>query len=268
MKRSMLRSESGVSESLGLIFMYGVVFMSFAAIFAVMYPIYNNYIDGGHMKNMLESFDIFAYNGNNVALHNLPYASSEIKMYGGNLATRNAGYINISYYSDEAGTMPNLIDYDNRTLTILEYSKNMNKVAYIDGGVYVWGSTGSVMISEPLIYDTGDIFIYNEVPLMYSQISISGNGPVQIAFSTPYYSKSSQSVSSVNATYVSGVRHINIAIYGDYSAGISSYIKQQFGFTLTRNDEEITLSNSYPYDTYPYGIKLYIIPNYLVINAK
>ncbi|CAJ35803.1 DUF7289 family protein [Methanocella arvoryzae] len=264
MKGSTRTSDAGVSESIGYIMISGILITSFILISTVGYPIFNAYIDEGHMKNVQESFDILAYNGNNVAMHNLPYASSEIKMYGGTLATRDTGYINISYYSDNAGTMPNILGFDNRTLTVLEYTKNTNRVAYVDGGVYALWNDGSTMIREPEIYSNGETFVYNEVPLMYSYVFISGNGPVQLTFSTPYYSKMSQSVYSVGAKSITGVHHIRITISGDYAEAIGNYMQQQFGFAKHQgSDGELILSKAFPG-----GIKLCIVPDYLVIENK
>lgn len=264
MTRFGVTSDSGVSESIGYIMISGILITAFALIYTMGYPIYSNYIDDGHMKNVQESFDILAYNGNSVAMHNLPYASSEIKMYGGTLATRDIGYINISYYSDNAGTLPNLIGFDNRTLTALEYTKDENRVAYVDGGVYACWGGNSTMIREPEIYSNAETFVYNEIPLLYSFVDISGTGAVQLTFSTPYYSKMSQSVYAVGAKSFNDVHHIDIIVKSDYSDAFGRYLQQQFGFTQHQgSDGELILSN-----TYPGGMKLCIVPDYLVIENK
>ncbi len=68
-----------------------MIFISFAIIFTIGYPVYNSYIDNNHMENVEKSFYILAQNANLVAMQKSILTSSELKMYGGTLATRDTG---------------------------------------------------------------------------------------------------------------------------------------------------------------------------------
>ncbi len=58
------QSETGMSECLGFLLICTILFISFVMIFAIGYPIYNNYVDNGHMQNVEKSFSILASNAN------------------------------------------------------------------------------------------------------------------------------------------------------------------------------------------------------------
>ena len=67
-------------------------------------------------------------------------------MYGGTLATRDTGYMNVSCFKGGV-----LVGCSNLTLSALEYSKGTVKVAYVDGSVCYVDQNGAVMIRNPKI---------------------------------------------------------------------------------------------------------------------
>lgn len=257
------KTEAGVSESLGYIMISGIMIVSFFLILSVGYPVYNNYLDNSHMRNIQESFYILSYNGNSVAMHNAPYSSSELKMYGGCLVNKDSGYIKISYYSNDDGT--GLIAENNTTLSMLEYTKGSSRVAYVDGGVCAGQPEGSVMLREPEIYNTTDTFVYKTVSLYDTSVSASGNGALQIAFLTPYYAKMSQTVTAPGPASIPNVKFIEITVDGDYKDSFANYLQQpQLGFTKSVGSKgELILNKSYPG-----GITLHVVDNYVTIEAN
>jgi hypothetical protein len=85
------RSDAGVSESLSYIIIFGIYLTALAIIFAIGYPMYNNYVYQSHMENMVQGFDLVSENGNNVALLKTPYQQSELKLYDGTIALKSVG---------------------------------------------------------------------------------------------------------------------------------------------------------------------------------
>lgn len=244
MKRSIFMEDTAVSESLGYILIAGILLLSFAIIFVIGYPIYNGYIDGGHMKNMEDSFSIVAYNGNNVAMLNSPTASSELKMYGGNLATRGEGLITVTCYEWDGTNFNQKGDPYSLTFNIIEYSKGTDKIAYIGGSVCRLGQTGSVMLREPEIYEdeTDKTVVMSIVNLYDSEISIAGDGPMRIAFTTPYYSKMAQTVISPTSTKVEQVDRIEINIKSDYGNSFRGFFQDRLGYDLDSVDADGTIN--------------------------
>lgn len=252
-------SDAAVSQTIGYVLIASLLTLSFIIIFAVGYPAYNSYVDNGHMRNMEESFDIMSYNGNNVAMHNNPYSTSEMKVYGGTLATRESGYMNISYYNSTAGP----VTLCNNSLTILEYSKGIDRVAYIDGSVCRHFGDSSVMLKDPQIFGDDDTFIITQITLYDSAVAFGGNSLVRIYFYTPYYSKMMQTVTYPPALRQEDVTRIEIKVSGDYKDSFGRYLRDRYGYTLTETaNGEIMASKAYPG-----GIDLYYSQSNLMVEA-
>jgi hypothetical protein len=222
------------------------MFTFFAIIFAIGYPIYNSYVDSGHMQNIEKSFSLLSYNANLVAMQKLTISSTEIKMYGGTLATRDTGALslNILYYGDEAGT--NLIGSSgNLNLSTLEYSKGTTRVAYIDGSVCRYDVNGAIMLKEPEVINGTDFLLIPMINLYESRASIAGDTLARITFMTPYYSKSSQKIGSLGPYTVPNVKNVTIKMDGDYGPCFSRYFQEKFGFEPAGANGVLTLSKTY-----------------------
>jgi hypothetical protein len=224
------------------------MFSFFTLVFAIGYPAYNSYVEDGHMQNMEKSFSLLSYDANLVAMQKLTISSTEIKMYGGTLATRDTGALsmNISYYRDEDGT--DLIGSSgNFDLSALEYSKGSNKLAYIDGSVCRYGPGGTIMLNEPEITNGTDFLLIPMVNLYQSKVSIAGDTLTRITFMTPYYSKYSQVIGSLGPETVPDVKNVTIRMSGDYAPCFSRYFHEKFGFQASAGaNGMINLSKEYP----------------------
>jgi hypothetical protein len=223
----MLRSDRAVSESLGFILICMMIFISFTMIFAIGYPMYNNYVDSNHMQNVEKSFHIVASNANLVAMQKSILASSELKMYGGTLATRDTGILNVTYYDIN----DDLIGSNEITLSALEYSKGTDKVAYVDGSVCRSGLSGAIMLQNPEISDHAGMVLIPMISLYNSEVSIAGNTLARIEINTPYYSKYRSLVRSPKPIVINDVKKISINITGDFAPCFRSYFQDNLEFT-------------------------------------
>ncbi|WP_048198552.1 DUF7289 family protein [Methanocella arvoryzae] len=256
-----LFNSDAVSESLSFILLTAIMLIAFFVVYSAGLPAYSTYLDQSHMTNVEQSFSIIAYNGNTVAMHKSPFSSSELKIFGGTLATRDAGYMDISYYGDTGGT--SLIGSNNTTLKVLEYTKGTDRVAYIDGGVCRYYPTGSVMLTDPPIHTTPDSLIVPTITVYNSDVSVAGNGLTRILFLTPYYSKMSQTISLPTAASFD-VKRIDIRMKSEYADAFGRYFAETLGFTQSEGpDGEVIVSKSYPS-----GIRLQLIQSYLTIEAN
>lgn len=234
-----LRSDRAVSESVGFILIATMIFISFVMIFTIGYPMYNSYVDSNHMENVGKSFSIVARNANLVAMQKSMLSSSELKMYGGTLATRDTGILNISYY----GSGDNWLGNSQIVLSALEYSKGTDKVAYVDGSVCRSGLNGAVMLQNPDIsYSGGTVFI-PMISLFNSEVSIAGSTLTRIEIMTPYYSKYYQITRSPKPEAISDVHKISINITGDYAPCFRSYFRDNLGFIQETGADGTPLMN-------------------------
>lgn len=254
------KSETAVSESLGYILICMMLFVSFVLIYTIGYPVYNNYVDNGHMQNVAKSFSILASNGNGVAMQKMIVSSTEMKMYGGTLATRDTGYMNVSYYNSALV----LMGCSNSTLTTLEYSKGTVKVAYVDGSVCMADQSGTVMIRDPEISNTTGALVIPMIGLGSYDISMAGNTLARITLKTPYYSKMAQMVSSPAPQNITGVYRVKITVAGDYAPCFSQYLQDQLGFTESVDaNGALVLTRDYPA-----GINLYLVKSDVTISVN
>lgn len=260
---SFCKSETAVSESLGYLLICGILLTSFVLIFTIGYPIYNNYVDSGHMQNAEKSFSILASNGNTVAMQKSMVSSSEMKMYGGTLATRDTGYMNVSCFNGGV-----LVGCSNLTLSALEYSKGTVKVAYVDGSVCYADQNGAVMIRNPEIYYNAGNLIIPMIGLGNNDLSIAGNTLARISFKTPYYSKMSQIISTPAPLNMSGVTKVIVTVTGDYAPCFSSYLQEEHSFSETPGlGGELILTGDYSV-AYPAGINLYLTKSDVSISVN
>lgn len=221
----MLRSDRAVSESIGFILISTIIFISFVMIFAIGYPMYNNYVDDNHMQNVEKSFYIVAQNANLVAMQKSMLTSSELKMYGGTLATRDTGVMDIAYWGTSG-----LLGENQTTLSALEYSKGTEKIAYVDGSVCRSGLNGAVMLQDPEISESAGMVFVPMISLFNSEVSIAGTTLTRISIMTPYYSKYYQMIRSPQPIVISNVQTISINITGDYAPCLRSYFHDKLGF--------------------------------------
>lgn len=259
MRKSMSRSDTGVSESLGFIIIFGIYLTALALIFVIGYPMYNNYVYQSHMQNMVQGFDLVSENGNNVALLKTPYQQSELKLYGGTIALKGAGNLQLQCYADTAGNNPIVTNDgestsgDSIALRILEYSKDDSRIAYLLGGVFKNDIYTYPVLKKPIIYnytrlDGTPVLVMPLISFYDNQFSMAGNTLARISFGTLYYSKKDQIVDQPKLRTYEHVKLIKITINGDYKEGLYTYFRDDWGFTrddVESNDQELVMKKTY-----------------------
>jgi hypothetical protein len=259
-------SDAGVSESFGFIIIFGIYLTALALIFAIGYPLYNDYVYQSHMQNMVQGFDLVSDNGNNVALLKTPYQQSELKLYGGTIAVKDAGNLQLQCYADTGGNNPIVINDggsvsgDSVTLRVLEYSRDDSSIAYLLGGVFKKDAYTYPVIKKPVIYnstrlDGTPVLIIPLITLYDNVFASMGNAPVRISFGTLYYSKKDQTVDQPKLRTYKHVKLIKITISGDYKDSLYTYFQDEWGFSrvdAASNDQQLVMEKIY--DTPDTGI--------------
>ncbi len=266
MKKSISGSDEGVSESLGFIVIFGIYLTALALIFFIGYPLYNNYVYQSHMQNMMQGFDLVSENGNNVALLKTPYQQSELKLYDGTIALKDAGNLQLQCYADTGGNNPIVTgdggstSGDSVTLRILEYSKDDSRIAYLLGGVFKKDTYTYPVVKRPIIYnytrlDGTPVLVVPLISFYDNQFALAGSTLARISFGTLYYSKKDQTVDQPKLRTYEHVKLIKITITGDYKDGLYMYFRDDWGFIrddVESNDEKIVMKKIY--DTPDTGI--------------
>jgi hypothetical protein len=263
---SLFKSDSAVSESVGYVMVASILSASLIIIYMVGYPVYNDYINQGHIENMNEGFYILSDTANKVAKFDATFQSCELKLYGGNLKTRNDGNIKISYYSNEDGT--GYIGNVSRSIDILEYDMGTRQIAYILGSVGKNTLDGSIILKSPEMYltdtDPANLIIPITSINLKTVNSFSGEGLTRITFISPYYAKRSQSISYPKPIILyDQIKLVQIELESDYSQGLGNYFVRELGFSLESSvGNNVTLNRSFADK-----ITLSIIPSQIEVEV-
>ena len=255
----MFRSDDAVSVSVGYIIIIGILLTTLVIIFAIGFPLYNNYVDQSHLQNMAEGFDLVSENANNVAMLRTPYQQSELKLYDGTIALKDAGNILVQcYFKAGDGTYHQIVPTggysasgDSMEMRMLEYSKDNVSIAYLLGGVFKKDMYAYPVLKKPEMYtftreniNPGDgsrvegtpVFIMPMISLYDSQSSLAGDALARISFGTLYYSKKNQIVLQPELRIYDHVQLVKITLESDYSDCLYAYFRDDLGFH--KNDAE------------------------------
>jgi hypothetical protein len=267
----LLKADDGVSESLGFVLIALVLTMTMAAILMIGYPIYQESINEGHMKNMEEGFYLLSANANKVALYESPVQSSEIKLYGGVLSMENDGYIKIFYKRDIGG-----IDVWNdvhsgypitNDLQIMEYSLYNQQVAYVMGGVFRNDGSGQVLLKDPLTYQypagTAKTVVMPLIQNDNLRDAVAGAELSRIEFKNPSYSRETSTLIYPKSDRIENVKEVKIKITSKYNDALSRYFIDRLGFHIVSNDpgdpaEQVTLDKNYYAEVAGNTVTLYV----------
>jgi hypothetical protein len=242
---SMFRSDAAVSESLGYIIITGILLTALAIIFAIGFPVYNNYVDQSHMQNMIEGFDLVSENANNVAMLRTPYQQSELKLFEGTIALKGAGNMLVECYSYDGATYHQIVPTgsnsssgDSVALRTLEYSKGDSSIAYLLGGVFKKDTYTYPVIKKPAMYtftreDGTPVLVMPLISLYNSQSALAGNALARISFGTLYYSKKNQVIPQPDLRIYDHVQLIRITLESDYNDCLLPYFRDDLGFIVT-----------------------------------
>jgi hypothetical protein len=200
------------------------------------------------MQNMQEAFYLLSANANKVAMYESPTQSAELQLNGGALSINNIGFFNITAYDSSN----QIIGTNNITnLVVMEYKLSDNTVAYILGGVCSRYGDSSSMINEPSIYTYKDAADHATivVPLTTFDNSIGaigGTGTVRDIINSPYYSKTSRSVSYPPAFRYDDVAYITVTMKSGYNQCFKAYFENTLGFhEVSDSDGVFEVRNDY-----------------------
>jgi hypothetical protein len=153
----------------------------------------------------------------------------------------------------------------------MEYRLNDKKVGYILGGVCSKDGDSSLMLSEPSIYNytnsTNHMTIVVPMTTFQDPVgAISGSGTARVIINSPYYSKTSNSVSYPAATRYDNVDHITIEMKSDYNQCFKLYFEKTLNFQEVSDADGVFLVKKDFDDLTP--VTLYVIPSKLNVEVE
>ncbi|MEA3295376.1 MAG: hypothetical protein U9P81_10510 [Euryarchaeota archaeon] len=218
--KALIDTDNAVSDIVGFMLVLSIMIISLAAISLFAQPILNETKDEIYFSNMEQSFTLLHSDTNDIAS-----GRSTIKTRDLNIANAHMSFdpdstsISISFN----GSPPILYNTGS-----IEYDIKDRKVCLENGALLSSYGTGSIVISEPLIYTDGQTTVINLVQLDGPAFSVGGEGIVRII----------QQNNFTESLVYKGSKNVTITINSQYAGGWAHYLEKQ-GFNI----ESITSDN-------------------------
>jgi hypothetical protein len=162
MKSKVKGKDKGVSEMVGYIIMFGIVIAAVTLIYTSGMPMVEQTSETAALQSMKTSFISLQSNVKKVALDQSPVRTMKFNLIKGSIGAKKspeAGWLNVTV----DGNPPYNLSFGN-----IEYTIGSKKVIYENGAVIESTPGGSIIISDPPIFNcSGDVFI--------SVINVSGD---------------------------------------------------------------------------------------------
>ncbi|MFV9631128.1 MAG: hypothetical protein ACNYWM_08700 [Methanosarcinales archaeon] len=218
--KALIDTDNAVSDIVGFMLVLSIMIVSLAAISLFAQPILNETKDEIYFSNMEQSFTLLHSDTNDIAS-----GRSTIKTRDLNIANAHMSFdpdstnISISFN----GSHPILYNAGS-----IEYDIKDRKICLENGALLSSYGTGSIVISEPLIYTDGQTTVINLVQLDGPAFSVGGEGIVRII----------QQNNFTESFIYKDSKNVTITINSQYAGGWAHYLEKQ-GFNI----ESITSDN-------------------------
>ncbi|MCZ7356275.1 MAG: hypothetical protein O8C66_11180 [Candidatus Methanoperedens sp.] len=247
-KIKILKSEDAVSETIGYSLILSIVLIGSCVMAVIAYPILVNIKDSAFMESEVEALTMINGRISMVAFGVSPSQLSHMDLNGGTLMAENVTSNRLSIIVvNESGYQ---LEIFNKSLGLIEYAVNNNRIAYEDGGMFRMFPSGEPeMISPPEFYYNGETLT---IPIIRinSQGSIGGKGVVNVlseSHDAPRRIYPNLTTSNlVNPLYG---KQIKIRLKSDYYKAWAQYIQERTEAIPLMNDvthEVIVSFNSHP----------------------
>jgi len=211
-------NKRGVSEVVGYLITFGIVVAVVGVIYATGMPVVDETQDKSAFQSMETSFATLQGNIKKVAFGQSPLRTMKFNLVKGSIgANDHAGNITVNGQTFPFGN--------------IEYTIGTRKVVYELGAVIESTPGGSIIISDPPIFNSsGEVFI--------SVINVSGDfsagggmAEMQIGGSDGLYNVT-RDTHVYNSSDSVTIQDINVT--GDYSVAWTRYLEEEFGtFPIT-----------------------------------
>ncbi|MBA1342559.1 MAG: hypothetical protein C5S52_03065 [ANME-2 cluster archaeon] len=205
-----IKSDRAVSEVIGYVIIFGIVILSIGMIYAVGFPVLRSSTDATQFKSIEQGFLILQTDLFKVALDQAPVRTTKLGTAEGGSLRSDPDACNLTIEITHGGTR------DNHTIAMgnIEFNSRVGSVACENGAVVVKYQAGSVMLSNPRMFnstDQGDI-LFSLVKINDS-FSSRGGGIAQVTISNPRFN---ESIFNTPAVYEKGDLRLKFdSVYSD-----------------------------------------------------
>ena len=175
--------DSGVSETLGSILVFGIVVSGIAIILLFGMNILNNSKDQNNFQSVSQGFKVIQSDIKRTALEQMPVKTTRIHMDGGTIALDPSKTISITYNGkDSAGTYLGSI-YSNIPTGYINYaaSGTTNSISLENGGLWSREYDYDYVKAAPRIFlDPDNMLVLNVIRLDCSAEKFAGTGTINL----------------------------------------------------------------------------------------
>jgi len=250
--RRFIRSENAVSETVGYILLVGVVLLGVGILLVIAYPIQSDIQDSASMETQILALTAVDGRVSTVAFGSSPSQVTRIDLGGGSMQAQNTTDNRLTItVADQNGYQ---VEIFNRSLGLIEYTLNENKIAFENGGLFrMYPSGDTLMLSPPEFYFNGETLTFPILRVNSTGWS-GGKGVINVrASSSVTPTKIYPNLSTtflVNPIYG---KKIQMRLKSDYYQAWGRYIEERIEAVPLMNDitKEVVVSfNSKPSDQF------------------
>ena len=229
--------EDGVTETIGFIFIFGIVILSMSLIYAMGYPQLQSNMAANVFESTEQSFIVLQSNMKRVALDQVPLKNLKIKLHDTTISATNDSNITV-YYN---GTLQPSLSCQTGEI---KYLKDERVLTYENGGVWKTYPGGKVMVSHPHIYSTT---MEDANFTTISVISINGRGSVGGKGVATIRMEHNTTTTNITETAVNLTLQINTTYPQQWSnylneTGFTTTSLTETGLSATRNETRVIVA--------------------------
>ncbi len=228
----LLKSNRAVSEVVGYVLVFGIVVVAIGSIYVGGLPALQSTKDATQFKGVEQGFLILHTDLLKVALDQSPVRTTKLGTAEGGSLSSDPNVCDLSLRIVVGG------DVDECTIPMgrIEFTSGIGSVACENGAVLTKYPSGTVMVSEPRMFNSMD-----QGNIMFSLVKINdsassvGGGIARVTISNPRFN---ESVFSTPEVYENG--YLNIMVNSEYAGAWKRFLEDEFGATFAGSTEDTT----------------------------
>ena len=235
--KTMIASKSAASEAIGYALVFGIVVCAIGLIYAAGIPALQSSKDMTQFKSVEQGFLILRTDLLKVTLDQSPVRTTKLGTADEGVLTSDpeACALSLKIFEGSNERFNDTIKMGN-----IEFSGRVGSVACESGAVLTKYPTGSVMVSEPRIFNStgqgGEVQIMMSLAKINDSFSALGGGIAEVTINNPRFN---ESVFDTPSVYENG--KMKIKIDSEYAGAWEKFLEKEFdtNFDSTGWSEEI-----------------------------
>jgi hypothetical protein len=239
------REDAAVADTIGFIYIFGIVILSMSMIYVLGFPMLQKSMDDTVFESTEQNFIVLQSYMKMVGFDQVPVQSLKIRLQGASISVSQKSNLTIKYDGETPETY---------VTGEIEFNKNDNYLTYENGGVWKRYPSGNLMVSAPRIF-TGQINGTNITTIGVVQAngysSAGGNGIsiLKMEHNDSIINKSSNPVNisiNINSTYASDwgqfLESIGFEIIGSTDPRTITAIRNNTMVVIGKHQVDVTIN--------------------------